>query len=228
MTTTPAPLATRLANAPEPQRAFSFDLARWRAVLEDLPAVDATVRELPRQLEREAVRRVVHDRLAAGEVLSAFIPVMIWGGPGGYGASRTRSILTGRRSKAQVTAPVDPTVADRLEAAVIKLRRDGPVQAFFLLNNQGRIPYLRGAFFTKWLYFASAANSLDGEGVAPILDKRVRDWIRNNTDGRPDLSPYNTTDYEAYIELLTHWGTGAPSPRTPAQVELEIFELSRA
>jgi hypothetical protein len=55
------------------------------------------------------------------------------------------------------------------------------VEAFRLLNNSGHIKYLGGAFFTKWISFASARTSIDAEEVAPILDKRVRDWINKHT-----------------------------------------------
>ncbi|WP_418904424.1 hypothetical protein [Brevibacterium antiquum] len=65
-----------------------------------------------------------------------------------------------------------------------------------------------GAFFTKWLAFRSMTASTDGEGVAAIFNKRVRDWIVGNADpkDRVGLKTDRTNGYKAYLSLLDSWG----------------------
>lgn len=95
------------------------------------------------------------------------------------------------------------------------------------MNNEGKIKHLGGAFFTKWLAFSSMTGMVDGPEVAPILDKRVRDWIADHTTeyGGVSLSTTSSRDYNRYLDLLESWG--APFGRTRAQIELAIFELTR-
>ncbi|PWH07424.1 hypothetical protein DEO23_01950 [Brachybacterium endophyticum] len=95
------------------------------------------------------------------------------------------------------------------------------------MRNEGRVKYLGGAYFTKWLAFTSMVGRIDGPEVAPILDKRVRDWIANQTasDTRISLSTSSSSDYERYLQLLDAWG--APFDRTRTQTELAIFDLTR-
>jgi len=107
------------------------------------------------------------------------------------------------------------------------VRDDGAAEAFRLMNNEGKAKYLGGAFFTKWLSFASMVDSVGGPRVAPILDKRVRDWIASST---PMVQPFklsttSTADYRRYLELLDAWG--GPYGRTRVQVEQSIFNLTR-
>ncbi|HEX7351641.1 hypothetical protein [Brachybacterium sp.] len=85
--------------------------------------------------------------------------------------------------------------------------------------------HLGGAFFTKWLAFASMTGAVDGSEVAPILDKRVITWLREHTTPSEGLSTSRTPSYERYLELLDAWG--GPFARTRTQVELAIFELTR-
>lgn len=71
------------------------------------------------------------------------------------------------------------------------------------------------------------AESIDDERVAPILDKRVSDWIVANVpaDELVEFRVDRTKGYELYLSLLDGWGT--PFGRTRSQVELAIFELTR-
>jgi hypothetical protein len=96
------------------------------------------------------------------------------------------------------------------------------VEAFRFLNNEGHIKHLGGAFFTKWLYFASALNSPDDRAAAPILDKQVRDWLAAHASISLDV--YSTASYKRYVEILTAWGDSYE--RSPSQVEKAIFELA--
>ena len=46
------------------------------------------------------------------------------------------------------------------------------------MSDAGRIKYLAGVFFTKWLCFASALAGADDPNAAPILDQQVHDWLK--------------------------------------------------
>lgn len=90
------------------------------------------------------------------------------------------------------------------------------------MNNAGRIKYLAGAFFTKWLYFASATTSADDSNAAPILDKQVHDWLQR--EAGISVNIHRTQDYQRYLETLIAWGNAYS--RTPVQVEKAIFGLA--
>lgn len=223
----PAVLATRLNEKLPAQKAFAWNRAKWAPVVHDVLDAKGAIDTLPDLLGRAAVREVVQGNLQRDRVMGAFIPVLIWGGPGGYGPFRARTILTGVKAHHNIDVSVDETIRDRLMEGSEVARRSGPVEAFRLMNNEGKIKYLGGAFFTKWLAFSSMVDSVDGQNAAPILDKRVRDWIAAQTEGteRVWLSISSSRDYRSYVELLDAWGT--PFGRTRAEVELAIFDLTR-
>lgn len=220
----PEPLATRLASPLTSQQGFTWDRKKWATVAHDLPAAGAILNDLPDSVDREATREIVQANLVPGRVLGAFIAVYLWGGPGGYGPHRARGVLTGVRTRGNIDAPVDGSVEDRLLAGADRVRGAGAAEAFRLMNNEGRVKNLGGAFFTKWLSFASMVDSTDGDEVAPILDAQVCRWIAANTSGdmQVRLSPSSTQSYCRYLDLLDAWG--APFGRSRAQVELAIFE----
>ena len=87
------------------------------------------------------------------------------------------------------------------------------------MNNEGHVKYLGPAFFTKWLYFASANNGPDDRNAAPILDRQVCIWMERYAGIRLNL--YRTNHYARYVDLLTQWGD--QYGRTPVQVEKAIF-----
>ena len=62
--------------------------------------------------ERQRGERSLHSSL-----------LRIWGGPAGYGPSRTRSMLTGVGAAQTWSAPVDKEVAPRLAEAARAVRR---------------------------------------------------------------------------------------------------------
>lgn len=196
-------------------------------MVHDVPDAESVLRRLPERLDREAVRGAVQENLSREQVLGAFLPVLVWGGPGGYGPFRARAILTGVRRKTNLSAPVDDAIRDQLLAGSERVQKDGALEAFRFMNNDGKIKYFGGAFFTKWLAFCSMTDSVDSEKVAPILDKRVRDWVAQHTSAmdRVSLSTTSSSSYQRYLELLDAWG--APHGRTRAQVELAIFDLTR-
>ena len=220
----PPRLGEILAKAHEPQRGFSWNAASWKAALGDCPAVLTQLDALPQSVNRDEVCKVVTTNLARRSVLPAFVTAMVWGyGTAGYGPARVRWVLTGIRGRGTYGAPIRPDVAERLEAAVQVVRDLGAVEGFRHMNNAGHIKYLGGAFFTKWLYFTSAASGRpDDATAAPILDKQIKDWLAANA--RLDLNINRTPDYERYVELLTQWG--AEFDRTAVQVEKAIFHLA--
>lgn len=140
-----------------------------------------------------------------------------------YGRARVRSVLTGQRGRIAAEVPVLPEVAEQLRSAVGVVRQQGAAKAYRFMYGPGRIRYLGGAFFTKWLYFASAVNGADSRDAAPILDKQVVDWLNENAEQQ--LRPDRTASYQAYLDLLGVWGSD--HHRTRVQVEQAIFELSR-
>lgn len=223
----PETLAVRLSAEIPSQRSFVWNRIPWMKVGKDVPEISKSLHSLPDALNRESTRETVQINLQNGQVLAAFVPVLIWGGPGGYGPFRARSILTGVRNRSNAEAPIDPLVQFKLREAAATVRTAGPEEAFRLMNNEGKVKYLGGAFFTKWLSFASMVDSTDGPMVAPILDKRVRDWIAQNTAQNQtiELSTTSTADYRRYLELLDAWG--GPFGRTRVQVEQSIFDLTR-
>lgn len=219
----PNVLAELLESEPAAQRSFAWSPGPWRAQMHDLPDVLEVIDELPDAVDRHSTRDVVLAELEAGRVLSAFVPAMIWGyGTVGYGPTRVRWVLTGNKSTEAVSAPVLPSVSDRLAAGAQKVRENGPREAFYLMNNEGRIKHLRASFFTKWLYFASALSGPDDPAAAPILDRQVATWLADNADASLQLN--DTNSYSAYLDLLSTWGE--QYGRTPVQVEKAIFGLA--
>ena len=218
----PPLLAEVLAKQPIPQRAFLWMPASWRKEMHDLPEVLQLLDDLPERVDRSLVREVVLAELDGGRVLPAFVSAMVWGyGDRGYGATRVRWVLTGVKAGAH-NARVRGDVAGLLRAATEVVRAQGPVEGFRYMNNTGRIKYLASAFFTKWLYFASALTSPDDPNAAPILDDLVREWLEKHANVILDIS--RTPDYQRYVETVTAWGENFG--RTPVQVEKAIFGLA--
>ncbi|GAA4747170.1 hypothetical protein MUG78_16095 [Gordonia alkaliphila] len=227
----PDVLAELLSAPPIQQRAFPWKLNKWRGKFHDRSDVVDLLERLPDRVDRETIRQAVHSELADGRVLPAFVAAMVWGyGTSGYGPTRVRWMLTGLQQGA-ATAPVREDVVDRLRIAAAKVTSSGddstsgPVEGFRYLTNEGHIKQLGPAFFTKWLYFASAHTGIESPEAAPILDSLVQQWLADPENAGLILTPYRTPDYTRYLELLRDWG--APFGRTPAQVETAIFELAR-
>ncbi|UPO76399.1 hypothetical protein [Arthrobacter sp. Helios] len=222
----PAVLATRLSAEQAHQKAFLWNRAKWEPLVSDIPDAAAALKDLPNELDRDAVRGAVQGNLVRERVLGALVPVLIWGGPGRYGPYRARRILTAGTNTAG--GAVETDIREQLiKAGDIVRDENAAAEAFRFMNNEGRIKFLGPAFFTKWLAFSSMTDSVDGKNVAPILDKRVRDWIFQNTRGTDqiNLRTTSTAHYQRYLDLLDAWG--GPYGRTRAQVELAIFDLTR-
>jgi hypothetical protein len=221
----PVSLREMLAKAQEPQRGFGWNPESWKIALHDCRDVLDHLEQLPEEIDRGEVCRVVTAKLREGCILPAFVTAMIWGyGTAGYGPTRVRWVLTGVRGRGAMSAAVRTDVAERLQAAANVVRDEGAVEGFRYMNNAGHIKYLGPAFFTKWLYFASATSRPDDLNAAPILDKQVKDWLATSAAIRLNIN--KTVEYGRYVELLTAWGSQAPTTRTPVQVEKAIFHLA--
>jgi hypothetical protein len=97
------------------------------------------------------------------------------------------------------------------------------VEGFRYLNNysRGRIKHLGPAFFTKWLYAATARGVHDYHKAAPVLDDRVLRWVNSHTN--LTLRHWRTDDYAAYLDALTVWGASVKPARAAVGVEEAIF-----
>lgn len=218
----PPSLAAVLAEPAVPQRPFPWNRSAWATGMHDLPDVQRVLDSLPDGVDRNLVREVVNSQLSDGQVLPAFVSAMIWGyGDSGYGPTRVRWVLTGIKTGAR-DAPVRGDVVESLRAAVDTVRIQGPVEGFRYMNNEGRVKHLAGAFFTKWLYFASATTSADDTNAAPILDRQVQVWLKLEANLFIDI--HRTSDYGRYLDVLRAWA--AAYDRTPVQVEKAIFGLA--
>lgn len=221
----PDGLVPRLREEPPAQRAFRWDRSVWEPVVHDVPDAADALRDLPDRIDRQIVRDVVQANLARDRVLGAFVPMLIWGGPTPWRAFFARAMLTGVARRGNRDEPVDDSIRDRLLEGARRVQEKGAVAGFYYMNNDGKVKHLGGAYFTKWLAFTSMTGAIDGPEVAPILDKRVIGWIRENTKPSEKLTIWRTPNYERYLELLDAWG--ASYGRTRTQVELAIFELTR-
>jgi hypothetical protein len=131
------------------------------------------------------VREIVTTDLAGQAVLPAFVTAMIWGyGDESYGSTRVCWVLTGVGDASARGAPVRPDVPGLLESAA-RIVHDGPVEGFRHMNNAGRIKHLGSAFFTKWLYFASATTSADDPSVQEVAERRVEATVQKQPPALP-------------------------------------------
>jgi hypothetical protein len=221
----PPALAAALATGPAKQGAFSWSRPAWANQMRDLPDVLELLGILPREVDRVTTRDVVLRELDADRVLAAFVAAMVWGhGTTVYGPSRVRWVLTGTKGVPSAHGPVPhEVVTDKLRGAVEVVRKDGAAAAYSYMYGEGRLKYLGGAFFTKWLYFASSVDGVYAENAAPILDQRVTTWLGANA--RIALHPRQARSYLRYLELLDEWG--GQYGRTRVEVEQSIFELTR-
>lgn len=175
MTQPPPELDAVLAAVPVEQRCFGWRRPAWENQLHDLPDARELLGRLPERVGRASTRDVVLRELDEGRVIPPFVAVMIWGhGTTGYGPSRVRWVLTGQKGVRSYHADVRrEELTEKLGGAVEVVRGKGAAEAYAYMYGDGRLPYLGGAFFTKWLYFASAVDGVDAEDAAPILDQRI-------------------------------------------------------
>lgn len=219
----PANLVALMNQDFAPQRPFPYPRDSWYAWMGGIPEAITAIDSVPEALDRQAVTEVF-ESLWSGNVPGAFVVAMIWGhGRSNYGPYRTASVLA--QTDRPMGEPIDPSVTERLRTSVEIVRSNGPGDAYEYLNNSpGRIKGLGPAFFTKWLYFASAKGPAGDVGVAPILDALISNWFAE-LEPPVRLRYARTPDYRQYVELLTEWGR--PYGLGPAGVEERIFRLIR-
>jgi hypothetical protein len=219
----PSKLVELLAAEPSPQGSFPWNRDPWREQMHDLADVLTVLDMLPDRVDRHTTRNIVLSELEAGRVLPAFVSAMIWGyGTTGFGPVRTRWILTGVGDSRALQAPVLSSVSERLEAGTLAARQLGPLKAFQIMNNAGRVKHLRSAYFTKWLYFTSALQGPDDPTAAPIIDSKVASWLREHAEVSLDVNL--TASYSDYLNLLADWGH--LHGRSRVQIEKAIFGLA--
>lgn len=223
MTEPPQALRESLRRELVPQQAFTYRRDAWLRWLGHLPGVEQAINALPDTVDRGVVARTVEDLVARDHIVPAFVAAMIWGhGRSNYGPYRTARLLTGWDKSRGAELP--DAVVGRLTESILCARRDGPVEGFRYLNNEGHIKGLGPAFFTKWLYFVTARGRERSALAAPVLDALVITWLRMEADIR--LRRVKTSDYQRYLEVLRAWGE--PRQLTPVEVEEHIFRLIRA
>lgn len=218
----PASLSAKLSADLSPQKAFSFPRASWRKQFEGIDSVQSFIDELPDQVDRGLIARLVNE-LLPDRAVEAFVAAMIWGhGKSNYGGYRTAKILLEKHLDG--SAAISSTVAVKLLKSAEIANKEGAVAAYRYLNNrEGKIVGLGPAFFTKWLHFVTAAGDSRSTQAAPILDALIIRWMR--TESSVAMRPGSTPDYAAYCELLSAWGDEFDV--SSAHVEEAIFRLIR-
>lgn len=193
VTALPEVLAQQLVSA-SPQRKFQFNREQWERWLGPFDGISAMLERLPEDgVDRADVAAVVERELPTNPV-GAFVTSMIWGhGSSNYGAFRTARVLTAERSGR--ASHLSDAVADKLATSVAVVRTSQAVEGFRYLNNKvGGVRWLGPAFFTKWLYFASARGSLETPDAAPILDALIVRWLRREAGGTSGRAGPATTN----------------------------------
>jgi len=218
----PQDLSDHLATDVE-QRSSPWRRSQWEVALHDDEPTLELLRRLGERVDGGTTLAVVHEELSVGRVIPAFVAAMIWGyGTTGYGPVRVRWVLTGVRGRASAAAAIRTDLSEKLAHGAQVALDLGPAEGFRRMNNAGKIAYLGGPFFTKWLYFVTAVDGIADPNAAPILDAQVAGWLRAKQV--VFLPVDKTRDYESYLQLLKDWSQR--SGRAPAQVEAGIFHLA--
>lgn len=223
----PADLVEVMREPFKAQQGFSYGKDTWKRWLEGIPGAVEALDSLQEPIDRAQVAEAF-ESLWQTNTEGAFTAVMVWGyGKKNRGGYRTARVLS--QDSQPKGAPLDASVTERLRASVNIVREEGAIEGFRYLNNRklngqagGKIKWLGPAFFTKWLYYASASEpDKTLTAAAPILDRRVRDWL---ADRDIRIRNGNTKEYRKYIELLSSWGEAYDL--APSQVEQLIFSIS--
>jgi hypothetical protein len=160
----------------------------------DLPPSWRQVEEVPAHV-REALRIGRSDLLAVashcrgtGSWAPLLACVNAWGyGQSGYGAWRTRRILD------------LPDLEVRLDAAIATLDADGPLEAYYQLNNEGHLHGWGPMLFTRFLDAADLRGSGRALGLDPALATAVNGLVPGSNLGAAD---WGTAEYAFYLGLL--------------------------
>lgn len=126
-------------------------------------------------------------------------------GPSGEGPWRTRRIL----DLADVEA--------RLEAAVVSLDGDGPVEAYYRLNNEGHVHGWGPALFTRFLDAADRREDERALGLDQVLARAVNGLVADCDLGPADWA---TSEYAFFLALLHRIAREAGVPATVVEAAL--------
>lgn len=140
------------------------------------------------RLGRPALTAVAADCREQGRWTPLLVAVNAFGfGTSGYGAWRTRRI-------GQL-----PDVEVRLQAAVATLDADGPVDAYYLLNNEGHLHGWGPALFTRFLDVADRRSA----GRALCLDPATAAAVNALVPGSDlGVADWGTAEYAFYLGLV--------------------------
>jgi hypothetical protein len=218
------------------QHAVDVVPARWwqRDLL--LPFDEEDYSPVP--LSRDDVTAEARRCRGTGTWLPLLVTSFAWGwGNRGFGPTRLSWVMRGGWRSPR---PSPEEIERRLVAAVDVLDRDGAPAAYELLLNEGRIPALGPAFFTKFLYFASKSSEV--KCPAMILDARLASrmrwfWDRRSRDRYaaaaghsarwlwqgPRWSRYRYQVYLAFLQQAAQQLSESGDRWTPDLVELLLF-----
>jgi hypothetical protein len=185
------------------QPAVGWNTVPWKRTL---PEFGGLFDRLPNPINRDHVRARAQQADDEPACREAFVAAMVWGyGRVGYGPYRTARVLC-----------ANPAAGATLRVAAALVRSEGGPAAFSWLAGH-RLRYLGVAFATKYLHFAD-----DGQGSAPalILDRLVRDWLREHAGCRVSLA-WDVDGYRHYVETVERWAAGLGA--SPSQVEYLMF-----
>lgn len=208
-TNLPQPLIDLVANwraqgAPD-QPGIAWPQAKW---CDDFPEHRETLQQLPRLLDRNAVRAVSASASHSPEsALTAFVVSMAWGFGGvGYGRHRVAKMLS------------DPDAAARFQAAAVSVNSEGALSAYRQMSAPAnRIKFLGPAFATKFLAFCS----LNEARPALIFDRLVAAWLTKHEGGRWNAIAWSESVYGRYLELVYAWARQLDA--RPDEVERLMF-----
>ena len=195
------------AQGSPPQPGSRWSLPQWQQAL---PQHAHFLESLPPVVNRSHVIALCAGAAARPEdAVRGFVAAMVWGyGRVGYGPYRTSRVLAANPQAPEVRRHV-------AEIAVIR----GGVAAFEALKAD-RLKWLGVAFATQYLFFCAENGQA---GPAPVLDRLVRGWLRDNVGSTPRLD-WHLRDYQAYVEYVTTWAEELSIK--PADVEWLIFDAA--
>lgn len=186
--------------------------ASWEKALAGAEPVRDLLGGWPAELNGEPLSRKDVTAFAAkvtpedrASQLTAFLAAMIWGyGRVGYGPSRVVKMLA------------EPGFLDDLAELTRTTLAKGGVAAYERAwegrfgsgKDRGFLKHLGPAFGTKYIYFLTRAQPVEGQGIAPVLDSVVRMWFRKNA---PDVDVRigdgwgHADRYETYVKTMLAW-----------------------
>jgi hypothetical protein len=169
---------------------------------------ESTIRRLPDELDREAVRDACRDAARSERAAKdAFFAAMAWGyGDVGYGPWRVAQALS------------DPEAGRKLLHAVRSSHAEGPLEAYRRMATDCRLQRIGPAFGTKFLFFI---DSQAGARRALILDRLVADWLRRNVGYGVNPVLWSPRSYETYLDHMHEWAKALEI--APDELECAMF-----